>query len=328
MKNNKRLIQNAQVSTLLLAMSCGVLAHAHNCDEPINSGSLTEEQTQHVSEPLVPDVAVRTSDQQEAIGPDQAGEAPTIIELSDKVHQLAKTLESDTAVHVFNFTSVRGQDVLLGTPDRETFNKLWKVQYQIGSGEWKVKTNTNPLAFKNLKPGVVITARVSAVEGAKFDSAPYTLVFGSYPLRTFDLASQEGFVRIPNGYSEPSYLATQAQKSALLKTHFRDTTGAPLEGGVLKLSLWFSSSKSEVFVLESGSDGNASRLLEFNSCEGGALADNFRHRQGKVTNIWATRYNVGSYEGKNYLLDDLADPPHSYSFGHICRRFLYNRIHH
>jgi hypothetical protein len=328
MKNNKRLIQNAQVSTLLLAMSCGMLAHAHNCDEPINSGSLTEEQTQHVSEPLVPDVAVRTSDQQEAIGPDQAGEAPTIIELSDKVHQLAKTLESDAAVHVFNFTSVRGQDVLLGTPDRETFNKLWKVQYQIGTGEWKVKTNTNPLAFKNLKPGVVITARVSAVEGAKFDSAPYTLVFGSYPLRTFDLASQEGFVRIPNGYSEPSYLATQAQKSALLKASFRDTTGAPLEGGVLKLHLRLSDSKELPAELVSGIDGNASKLLEFDSCEGGFPAKNFRQRQGKVTNIWATRYKVGGYIGSNVLLEDLADKPNFYTFGHICRRFLFDRISH
>lgn len=256
-------------------------------------------------------------------GADTLAAAPATI-LSDRVHQLTASLEGSGAVHNYSFTSVRGQNVLLATPDTDGFNIKWRMEYRTGSNDWTFKRYRGPQVFNSLQPGAVIEVRVTAVPGAVFDKADYKMVFGSSPHMNYDLHHEEGLLRVPYGLTRPPFLATQAIKQTLLDVRFTDSKGYPLEGGVAYFELKFQRPKNEIYrVITSDSSGGAKEMLDIGTCIGGDPAGYFTHRQNG-RNTWATRYITGKYFAKNVLLEELANKPHIYDFGHICKRTLVN----
>lgn len=244
--------------------------------------------------------------------------------LSDRVHQISADLGEPTAVHSYSFTSARGQNVLLGTPDIAGFNSLWKVEYRKGDGEWTLKRYKGPELFQSLQPGTTIEVRVSAVSGMTFEKTGYKLVFGSAPRMNYDLHHEEGLLRVPYGRTEPPMLATQAIKQTLLEISFTDSKGTPLEGGVANFVLNIPTLPDPLLRrVTSNSSGTYEELLEVGTCTGGKAASNFVHKNNG-RNTWATRYQVGKYYAENVLLQELANKPHVYDFGHICKRTLVN----
>ncbi|MFK7699594.1 hypothetical protein [Pseudomonas caspiana] len=321
---NKKWVFSTLASAVLLASSCQLLAQAADCDDPTVTDVVVEEQINMGSEPVELGLESQSTIEPELVPEEQnAVEAPEFIVLSDKIHQIQEVLENARSVHHYSFTSIRGQDVLLGTPEPKMLNQLWKVEYQVNGSDWKVKAVSFPEAFRGLDAGSVVNIRVSAVEGAQVENAAYSVVLGSYPWRDYNLHHEDGLLRIP--YGTPTLLVTQAIEKALLEVKFWDSKGAPLEGGVLKLDFNHhgTGSRDPIFLI-SGSDGKASKLLEFGKCEGGDLANNFTQKIDKNRATWATRYKVGFYTGANVLLGELADSLHSHGFGHICKRFLVN----
>lgn len=313
------------MSTLLLALSFQSMANV-NCEEPPVTPVVMEATDQLVGEAAVPDALLPVVEAP-IVEPEvsTAVEAPVYDVLSDKINQIENTLESLSAVHHYSFTSVRGQDVVLGTPKRATFNTLWKVEYQVDGGKWEQKKSRGPEAFKGLNPGSVINIRVSGLSGDAAADRSYNVVLGSYPHMSYDLHDEEGLLKIPYGFAEPAFLATQAIQKALLEVRFWDSKGEPLEGAVIKFDLGRLGDTPLAFkILTSGPDGKASELVEFRKCEDGFSAQNFRYKQGYGINVWATKYQVAQYTGKNILLEALADEPHVYNFGHICKRYLVN----
>lgn len=292
-----------------------------DCDEPT---AVAEEQHEVVEVPAVV-IPEPQAPAEPVVAPEVAQEVdePMFTELSDKLHQITQTLTNTASVHHYSFVSVRGQDVMLGTPELKTFNKLWKLEYQVDGGKWELKRHTNPNAHRGLKPGAVVNVRISAVEGAKVENAPYKIVLGSYPHMTYNLHHEDGLLRFPHNFEKPGFIATQALEKALLDVRFWDSKSAPLEGGLLQLNFeHFGPAVLDPITLMSGIDGTASKLLEFGKCEGGELAKNFTQQQEKGTATWASRYRKGFYTGVNVLLENLADKPHDYLFAHICNRFM------
>ncbi|WP_349969841.1 hypothetical protein [Pseudomonas caspiana] len=326
MNKNKKWVFSTLASAVLLASSCQLLAQAADCDDPTVMDVVVEEQIKMGSEPVELGLESQSTIEPALVPEEQnAVEAPEFIVLSDKIHQIQEVLENSRSVHHYSFTSVRGQDVLLGTPEPKMLNQLWKVEYQVNGSDWKVKAVSFPEAFRGLDAGSVVNIRVSVVEGAQVENIHYKVVIGSYPKMTYDLHHQEGFLRIPYGFTKPKFLATQAIDNSLLEAKFWDSKGAPLEGGEISLSFSNIGSKDmDPVVVVSGGDGKALKLITFEKCEGGWLAESFIHKQENGKNTWATRYKVGSYVGTNVLLEVLADKPHEYNFGHICNRFLIN----
>jgi hypothetical protein len=311
------------VSTLLLAISCHSIASS-NCDDPLVPPVVIDAAEQLASEPVI-SADVLTVEAPVVEPEPMPVEAPVYQVLSDKIHQIENTLESMDAIHHYSFTSVRGQDVVLGTPDRTTFNTLWKVEYQVDGGKWEHKKSRGPEAFKGLNPGSVVNIRVSGLPGDAAADRRYKVVLGSYPHMSYDLHDEEGLLKIPYGFADPAFLATQAIQKALLEVRFWDSKGEPLEGGVFGIDI--ERLKEPVLaseVLISGSDGKASRLLEFRKCKGGKPAEYFKYKQEYGVNTWGTNYQVAHYAGHNVLLEDLEDKPHQYNFGHICKRYLVN----
>lgn len=250
------------------------------------------------------------------------GETATI--LPDRLNHIIRRLEGMSAVHLYSFTSIRGQNVLVATPLAQGLNSVWKVEYRQDGGEWRLKANQGAEVFTSLQPGAKLDIRVSRVADNDLDNTDYHIVFGSAPRMNYDLHHEDGLLRVPYGRTEPPMLATQAFKQSLLEVEFTDSKAYPLEGGVAYFELRLQDPERSITkTLVSDASGKAQELLQFGTCEGGKAAEYFVHRHNG-RNTWATRYKVGKYFAANQLLEHLADKPHVYDFGHICKRTLVN----
>lgn len=109
MENKKSKAGRAFVSGLLLAMSYHAMAQVE-----------------------VAPVAGYQPTTQEQAAQNQSRSTPFV--LSDKIHQIDNTLENTSAVHQYNFTAVRGQNVLITTPDSD-YDQKWRLEYQVDGGE-------------------------------------------------------------------------------------------------------------------------------------------------------------------------------------------------
>ncbi|MGN2411691.1 hypothetical protein [Pseudomonas syringae] len=298
MNNKKDKARRALLSGLLLAMSWHAMAQV-DAAPAVSDPPTSQEQT-------VP----------------EAGSSIPVV-LSDKLHQISKTLESTTAVHQYGFTAVRGQNVLIATPD-SNYNQKWKLEFQVDGGEWRPKRHNGAEKVVGLNAGSQVSIRILATDGARFDRATYKVVFGSYPHMNYDLHNEEGFLPIPHGRTNPEFLGTQAFTKAMLEANFTDSKGIPLEGGVLNFKLELPVTKTKIpKTFTSNGDGKIMELIEFKGCEGGNYARDFVH-YSNGRNTWSTRYEVGMYWAENALPEHLADKPYIYNFGHICKRWLSN----
>ncbi|MCI3946802.1 hypothetical protein K0038_03876 [Pseudomonas syringae] len=296
MKSKKNKARRVLLSGLLWVMSWHALAH-------VEGAPTVSEQPAH-QKPTVPDAKTFIS-----------------VVLSDKVHQINNTLESTTAVHQYGFTAVRGQHVLIATPDSDDHQK-WKLEFQVDGGEWQVKRHSLAERVDGLTPGSQVNIRIVATDGALFDSADYRVVFGSFPYMNYGLHHQAGFRLIPYGFTDPPFLATQALTEAMLDATFTDSKAFPLEGGVLDFLLGVENDVAVTYTSDSA--GKIMQVITFDRCEGGRLADNFTYYSENGRETWSTRYQLKKYWARNVLPEQLADKPHIYNFGHVCKRWLTN----
>lgn len=299
MDNNKSATGRLLLSGLFLAMSC----HAFAQGESGVAGA-------------VPDAPQETSTSR--------AETPGVVVLSDKIHEITQTLESTSAVHQYSFTAIRGQNVLLATPGSQ-YDKLWKVEYQVDGGEWKRKPYADAYKISDLNPGSQVNVRVSAVDGANFESTKYRIVFGSFPHMNYDLLDEQGILPI-SAFQEnvEAFLATQAFKEVTLEATFTDSKAYPLEGGQLRFSLTTGTKEEIHEIFTSDKEGKISRLIEFNRCEGGWPANDIYEFTDKTRFTWSTLYGKGDYSASNILTGRLEDKVYTFKLGHLCKRWLTN----
>ncbi|WP_122663715.1 hypothetical protein [Pseudomonas viridiflava] len=255
---------------------------------------------------------------------DQQLSEPKFSVLEDKLHSLNDALTSRYPVHYYGFVSQRGQDVILMFPGSNPTTQAWKVEY-YENGNW-VAHNLPSKVFSNLEPGAELIIRVTPGNQQHGASIPYSLSFGSYPvLKKYDLHDEPGVIRIPSGYSEPGWLATQLYKEALLEVKFTDTKDAPLEGGEAVFVLKFEAEEAIMLRLFSNADGAASGQIKLGRCYGGAQAQDFVDKQ-RGFNTWRSFYKAGGYFVHNQSLGNTTATPHWFNLGHICTQTVVRTI--
>ncbi|WP_431194226.1 hypothetical protein [Pseudomonas viridiflava] len=234
-------------------------------------------------------------------------------------------LTSRYPVHYYGFVSQRGQDVILMFPGGNPTTQAWKVEY-YENGNW-VAHNLPSKVFSNLEPGAELIIRVTPGNQQHGTSIPYSLNFGSYPvLKKYDLHDEPGVIRIPSGYSEPGWLATQVYKEALLEVKFTDTKGAPLEGGVALFVLKYKEDNATAqLLLTSDTNGLASRKVELGRCDGGTEALDFVDKHLGF-NTWRSYYKVAVYAIGNNSAGNTVNAPHTFTLGHICTQRLIQTV--
>lgn len=242
---------------------------------------------------------------------------PKFTVLPDKLNSGLDSLTSQSPVHYYGFVSQRGQDVLLHSPNGDPANKAWRVEY-YEKGEWVVQ-NTATKVFTKLSPGDNVIVRITAKNPEILNELTYAVVLGSYPvLKGYDLFDEPGVIRIPSGYTEPNWLATQVYKEATLEVRFTDTKGVTLEGGVALFGLTFcEGEKSMKGVFVSGANGIVSTRLELGRCYGGVEAKDFVDKQMGF-NTWRSYYKVADYFVTNFYVSPLPKASDFLRLGHIC----------
>ncbi|WP_122208318.1 hypothetical protein [Pseudomonas viridiflava] len=242
---------------------------------------------------------------------------PTFTVLPDKLNSGVGSLTRQAPVHYYGFVSQRGQDVLLHSPGGDPVGKAWSVEY-YEQGKW-IAQQTATKVFSNLSPGADVIIRISAKDPDSVNELGYAIVLGSYPvLKSYDLFDEPGVIRIPSGYTEPNWLATQVYKEAVLEVRFTDTKGAALEGGVAGFGLTFGEGeKSMRGHLMSDANGIASQLIELGRCHGGFEARDFVDKQMGF-NTWRSHYKVADYFVKNLYIDPTPKAFKLLQLGHIC----------
>lgn len=263
----------------------------------------------------------------EAISPDaeQMPAEPTFTVLPDKLNSGVGSLTRQAPVHYYGFVSQRGQDVLLHSPGGDPVGKAWSVEY-YEQGKW-IAQQTATKVFSNLSPGADVIIRISAKDPDSVNELGYAIVLGSYPvLKSYDLFDEPGVIRIPSGYTEPNWLATQVYKEAVLEVRFTDTKGAALEGGMARFWLRFGQGEMNIEdVLASDANGVISQRIELGRCYGGKQAKEFVHMQMGF-NTWRSEYKVGGYVVKDYYLDPSPKSSDWLFMGHICKQTVVKTV--
>lgn len=250
---------------------------------------------------------------------------PKFIVLEDKLHSINDSLTTRHPVHYYGFVAKRGQDIILGFHGDNPVKNAWKVDY-YQDGEWHTE-NMKTKVFTGLKTEAEVIIRVMPRHPEKRTNIAYSLNFGSYPvLKKYDLHDEPGVIRIPSGYTEPGWLATQVYKEALLEVKFEDTKGAPLEGGVALFGLTRGKEYEPIrHILYSDANGMASRKVVLGRCDGGKVAQDFVHSQ-QGFNTWRSHYIVGDYFTHNFLSGKAINTSHTFQLGHICKQQLVQTI--
>jgi hypothetical protein len=279
-----------------------------------------------------------STDSQQTIGLSQNGDTaitqavasqelaePKFVVLEDKLHSINDSLTSRYPVHYYGFVAKRGQDVILGFLGGDPVKNAWKVEY-YENGEWRTQ-NMETKVFSNLKPEAEVIIRVMPRHPENGTDISYSLNFGSWPvLKKYDLHDEPGVIRIPSGYTEPGWLATQVYKEALLEVKFEDTKGASLEGGMafFRLSFGIETAPVELHLI-SDANGLASKRIELGRCHGGKEAQDFVDKHMGF-NTWRSHYIVGGYFVQNSSSATMTTPPHLFHLGHICSQRLVQTV--
>ncbi len=255
----------------------------------------------------------------------QENSEPRFTVMLDKLHSVADALTVKHPVHYYGFVSRRGQDVLLYAPVGDPVTNEWKTEY-YENGEWVTQTLETKV-FTNLTPEAEVIVRITPRNPLVASTLPYTVRFGSYPvLKSYELLDEPGVIRIPSGYTNPDWLATQVYKEAVFEARFTDTKGSSLEGGMAILDLSFGQQEPSIeHIAVSDANGYASQRIEFGRCYGGVQAQDFVHKQ-RGFNTWRSHYKVAGYTVHNFSLGPMTATPRIFFMGHICTQTVLRTV--
>lgn len=244
--------------------------------------------------------------------------------LADGFHVETGLLESQSAMHYYNFNAVRGQKVLLAYPEGYDQSAGWVVEYLEGE-DWKVLTQKLKV-FSGVEPGSDVKARVLRKRENSSEPYSYQLAFGSAPvLQQYELKDQYRMKRIPSGHTQPSFIPVQGAVEAYLEAYFTDSTGAPLKGAIGRFQLDLSESMMRPVIEQVVSDdlGKVSKTISFARCYGGRESKDINYFYGEGT--WKSYYYVGSYNLDNVYSDRSTQVVEDRVFGHVCGHRRINR---
>ena len=303
MNKNKVLMSGAFLPALLLATSFGSQAYAES--NSVEQGA-TPLEAATTGVPLPDDVDISSCEQ-----------------LSDQVHLLVKSLESKEVVHCYVFTAVRGQKILLATPEAEP-GPLWQVEYYDGA--WKSNGTSSALALPDLKPGTQVVIRILYKQEKPYQNTEYKVAFGSYPvLKKASLTAPTIRNRVPVGDSGWAS-GLQTHGALTFEAKFTDSTGVPLKGASAHLRLFLTLESQEPQVNKSelsGDNGVATQTFTLEKCYGGERVAERNDANG--THYWTSTYNVGRwfiYDNFVGTESEVVEARKTAGFAHICSQTL------
>jgi hypothetical protein len=250
--------------------------------------------------------------------------------LSDKQHSITGNMDSASDIDYFQFTAVRGQDVLLKLEDAQLDE--WIIEF-YSNGWMQVATNTD-LTIGNLQPNQNINIRVRANPSLPVNSLrDYGLTIGTKvtSVTNHNVSGESNVNRITySGFGSATYATTQAYRNLTWGVTLQDSTGHPVEGAKAKLRVDKDVSNNIVNYIDyentSSSTGRVSGSIDLGNCSSN---NTFQHTEYSFgyKNIWNTDliYGVWRLEIPNTGALDLGvggDNVEYVVLGHLCDQDL------
>lgn len=160
--------------------------------------------------------------------------------LSDKQHHITGNMDSSNDIDYFQFTAVRGQDVILKLEDKALDEWILEVY----SNGWMPLTIGNEITLSNLQPNQNINARVRANPNATVNPInKYKLLIGTKVTAIKNISGNHvngeyNVERVPySAFGSLPYGTTQAYKTLTWHATLLDSRGSPVEGALAELHL-------------------------------------------------------------------------------------------
>lgn len=250
--------------------------------------------------------------------------------LSDKQHVITGNMDSVGDLDYFQFTAVRGQDVILRFEDDQLDEWITEV---FNNGWIEVAKDTD-VTISNLQPNKNINIRVRANPNLPINSSNnYNLIIGTKvtSVSNHSVSGEPNVNRVTySGFGSSLYATTQAYRKLYWSVTLQDSTGHPVEGAKAKLRVDQDVSDGSInyidFESTSNSSGHISGSVDLGSCHSDIT---FRHTEYSFgyKNIWDTDliYGVWRLEIPNTGNLDLGIGGNNVEYvvlGHLCYQKL------
>ncbi|KGJ88417.1 hypothetical protein ND2E_4253 [Colwellia psychrerythraea] len=254
--------------------------------------------------------------------------------LSDKQHAITGNMDSASDIDYFQFTAVRGQDVLLKLEDAQLDE--WIIEF-YNNGWMQVATNTD-LTIGNLQPNQNINIRVRANPSLPVNSLhDYDLTIGTKvtSVSNHSVSGESNVNRVTYAAFnavKATYATTQAYHNLTWGVTLQDSTGHPVEGAKAKLKVDQDVSDNDNIINYtnyekiSNSAGRVSGSINLGNCSGSYTFQHTEYSLG-YKNIYDTDliYGVWRLEIPNTGNLDLGvggDNVPYVVLGHLCDQDL------
>lgn len=250
--------------------------------------------------------------------------------LSDKQHVISGNMDASNDIDYFQFTAVRGQDVIIRLNDKQLDEWILEI---FNSG-WVPLNPRSDVSLSNLPANQVINARVRPNPNLPVNPVnKYELIIGSKvtAISNTSVSGESNVNRVTfAGFREAGldYATTQAYRTVTWGVTLLDSTGQPVEGA--QADLVIGTSNVEIHSEKSNSAGVVSGTVNLGTCSGGGPLRHVEYSFG-YRNTWETYldYGVWRMEIPNTGDADLGiggDNVPFVTLGHLCRQRLVESV--
>lgn len=260
--------------------------------------------------------------------------------LQDSLNRIAGNSDSDSDADYYEFTAIRGQQVLLRFDGVTSgTNSSWLLAYSTNGGNSWITSNTGTeITIVPSQPNEKILVRVLPnPANLPTVSQLYILVLGSKIAGfTSSVEGESTVLRIPNAAPTAyGFMTTQAYRDVTWHVRMTDSTGVGIPNVKADLYLDQRESNGELVFDESNrhsittnSNGDASGTVKLDTCQADYTTQFQDYSQGYI-NTWRTTYDVGAWRISVAAQDDVGvggkNSTHV-TFGHICNHTLLKSV--
>jgi hypothetical protein len=222
-------------------------------------------------------------------------------DLPDKFNTIIGNSDSTLDHDYYQFTSVRGQDVIIGLNGitSGTSNR-WITELSGNGVNWQTLQNDAFAIVGSLQQNQVLHVRVRPNTTAAWSGgSQYRLQIGSRPMQgTHSISGENNILRIPySAFSNP-YLTTQFYRKLNWNTNLLDSKGAVISEAKAILRIWPNLDISQNYLdYEETTNvfGSISKIINFADCSGSRNLTFLDNSSGQSYN-WLTYFNVGAWQ--------------------------------
>lgn len=244
--------------------------------------------------------------------------------LPDKSNTIIGNSDTTTDYDYYQFTSVRGQDVVIHIDGVNTgTSNRWILELSGNGTSWQTLGSAEYTTIRNLQQNQPLFVRVSPNPTAPWNAAEqYILTFGTAAASgEHRVSGESNLLQIPRAAS-PGTLSTQVYRTLTWISNIKDSKGAPVNGVTAYMRLWPKSNdpqNSKIYEITTSNNGIGSKTIDLGICSGDRQAYFTDSSSGQPYN-WEAYFNLGAWnitiDGTDSGVGGLNVP--TVALGHIC----------